>query len=391
MRIWLAATGAVAFFLAAWMWGRFWPRELQLRPARTLTPVVFLSPSGPDVRIPGRSLVADVATFDDELFAYLMFGRFRSLVARDGRRAWLTYERRGKAISYVIRLGGQDNLLAALPYFFQLQEAIRLKPISYRWVVPDAVSQYEAQSQIFDQAYKLPARRKLESLPRAELVAYIRRFIRFKAATDDRIRKGIEPIPRPPDRPEAHRLAEDIVTVADFFSLPLDFFLGIGAMENNYMNVKGDIGNAIWKRRAEKGDVILKRGRRRVLVLNESSGVWQITRETLRYAHRLFLKDKRDYSALPERLRPPKELNLNDVSPEVLTTYAGLFFRDLLDRFHGDVAQAVGAYNGGPGNPNVQYEAGVRMVAEYARRILEHTAALQGRPAAGMRFLASAR
>jgi hypothetical protein len=125
--------------------------------------------------------------------------------------------------------------------------------------------------------------------------------------------------------------------------------------------------------------------------LNESSGIWQITRETLRYAHRLFLKDTRDYSTLPEHLRPPRELNVNDVPPDVLTTYAGLFFRDLLDRFQGDVARAVGAYNGGPGNPNFQYEAGVRMVAEYARRVLEHAAALQGRPAAGMRFLTSVR
>lgn len=93
------------------------------------------------------------------------------------------------------------------------------------------------------------------------------------------------------------------------------------------MNVKGDIGNALWKRRAHKGDVILKRGPKGVLVLNESSGIWQITRETLRYANRLYVRDTRDYSTLPEHLRPPKELNLNEVPPEVLTTYAGLFLR----------------------------------------------------------------
>jgi hypothetical protein len=57
---------------------------------------------------------------------------------------------------------------------------------------------------------------------------------------------------------------------------------------------------------------------------------------------------------------------------------AGLLFRDLLDRFHGDVARAVGAYNGGPGNPNPLYEEGVRMVADYARRVMEHAAALNG-------------
>jgi hypothetical protein len=179
--------------------------------------------------------------------------------------------------------------------------------------------------------------------------------------------------------------------VADFFSLPLDLFLGIGAMENNYININGDIGNAIWKRKAEKGDVVLKRDGGRVLVLNESVGVWQITRETLRYAHRLYLADKRDYSRLPEHLRPPKILNLDDIDPAVLTTYAGLFFRNLMDRLGGDVPRAVGAYNGGPGRPNMQYEAGVRTAAEHARRVMERAAALNGQPVAEMRFLSSLR
>jgi hypothetical protein len=120
-------------------------------------------------------------------------------------------------------------------------------------------------------------------------------------------------------------------------------------------------------------------------------GIWQITRETLRYAHRLYLKDDRDYRRLPERLRPPKKLDLKEIDPAVLTTYAGLIFRNLLDRLHGNAALAVGAYNGGPGKPNMQYEEGVRTAAEHARRIMEQAAALQGRPAAGMHFLASSR
>ena len=91
---------------------------------------------------------------------------------------------------------------------------------------------------------------------------------------------------------DAGRLA-DIIGVADCYSIPLDFFLGIGAMENNYLNVDGDLEHAIWNRRAQKGDAVLKRRQRRVLVLNQASGVWQITRETLRYAHRLFVEDQR--------------------------------------------------------------------------------------------------
>ena len=360
-------------------------------PARPLSPIVSLSASGASVRTPGRTLVADVATFEDEIFAYLMFGYLRGLVMRDGYRAWLTYERHAKSISYVIRLEAGNDLLTALPYFYKLRAMGVIARVSDRWVIAPVVSRYAYESLIFDKAYNLTPGRKLEHLSRAELIAYTRRFIRFKAVTDGRIRRRIEPVPSPPDGREAHRLAEDIVTVADFYGLPLDLFLGIGAMENNYMNVKGDIGNAIWKRRTHKGDVIVKHGKKGALVLNESSGVWQITRETLRYAHRLYLHDKRDYSKLPEHLRPPREIDLNDVPPEILTTYAGLFFRDLLDYFGGDVAKAVGAYNGGPGNPNPHYEAGVRSVAGHARRVLEHAAALQGRPAAGMTFLVPGR
>ena len=153
------------------------------------------------------------------------------------------------------------------------------------------------------------------------------------------------------------------------------------------MNVKGDLGNAVWKRRPAKGDVVLRRRNGRVLTLNESSGVWQITRETLRYAHSLYLTDKRDYTRLPPHLRPPRSLDVAGVDHEVLTTYAGIIFRDLLDRFGGDVGQAVGAYNGGPGNPNAKYEAGVRLVAEHARRMLEQAASLRGERVVDKRFL----
>jgi soluble lytic murein transglycosylase-like protein len=71
----------------------------------------------------------------------------------------------------------------------------------------------------------------------------------------------------------------------------------------------------------------------------------------------------------------------------VLTTYAGLLFRDLLDHFTGDVQKAVGAYNGGAGNPNLEYSAGVEMVATYARRILEQVADQNGQSVAETRFV----
>ena len=52
--------------------------------------------------------------------------------------------------------------------------------------------------------------------------------------------------------------------------------------------------------------------------LNDSAGLWQITRETLRHAHSV-RKDQQDYSLLPEHLRPPETLDVQQVRPQVLT------------------------------------------------------------------------
>jgi hypothetical protein len=67
------------------------------------------------------------------------------------------------------------------------------------------------------------------------------------------------------------------------------------------------------------------------------------------------------------------------------------FLRHLLDRFEWDLAKAIGAYNGGPGNPNARYEQGVQRAAEHASVTVLQAAELRGRPAAGMQFLRAAR
>ena len=214
------------------------------------------------------------------------------------------------------------------------------------------------------------------------------RFILFKSRTDRRVRHHMD-IVADQDISLAHSMqfAADMIEVARFYHLPLDMLLGMGAMENNYLDIRGDLQHASWKRHAQKDDIVLRHGRRGVLVSNYASGPWQITRETLRHAHKLFLADtKRNYSKLPERLRPPRDLDLQHVTAAQLTTYAGLLMRDLLDHFHGDVARAVGAYNGGPGNPNLQYYEGVNTVSNYAHRILSLAAGRKGAAVAATRL-----
>jgi hypothetical protein len=197
-------------------------------------------------------------------------------------------------------------------------------------------------------------------------------FLIFKSQTDNRVVDSTDTAARPLTRDQATQLAADILDVAHFYDLPLDYFMGVGAMENDYMPVDGDLTHAVWKKRADRGDIVLRRTRKRVMVSDYAMGTWQITRETLRAAHQLYLHDKRDYSQLPARLRPSRELDFNSINDAVLTTYAGLLLRDLLDHFGGDVEKAIGAYNGGVRTPNPAYASSVKNIADYARRILEH-------------------
>jgi hypothetical protein len=196
-------------------------------------------------------------------------------------------------------------------------------------------------------------------------------FILFKIRTDRRVRRRLEPVAdKELSIDDAKTFAADMIAVAEFYEIPLDMLLGIGAMENNYLDIRGDLKHAVWKKHAQKGDIILRRRRGRVLVSNYSLGPWQITRETLRYAHSLYVRDKRDYGKLPDRLRPPQRLDLEHIDSHMLTTYAGLLLRNLLDYFQGDVQKAQGAYNGGRKNPNLDYSSGVATVASYARRVV---------------------
>jgi hypothetical protein len=374
--------------LAGWIGHRLWPRVL-IPDRVTLIPAWERVGERQVVKLPGRELIAEIGIYDDELFAYLMFQYFRGVGMLRNTEVLMTYRREAGDLVYPVQVRLENDLVAAIALLARAREAGLIQQYEWRYVHESALQTFAYQTRVFVTAYNLASRRTIEDMSRRELLSYVRRFVRFKSAIDPRIRRSVDPVPRPLTRSEAHELALDILTIVDFYSLPLEFFLGIGAMENNYMNIKGDLQHAVWKRRAEQGDIVLKRQRGRVLVLNPSSGVWQITRETLRYVHNLYLADHRDYSILPEHLRPPREVNLDELDPEVLTTYAGLLFRHLLDRFGGDVPTAVGAYNGGPGRPNPRYAEGVGVVAGYARRVLQQAAALHGQPAAGIRFFSA--
>src|SRR6266851_975835 len=377
--------GLSAFAACAYTDYRLWPLDLQAP----------RYPAFPAPAIQGNRLVlpftpgvasAEVASFNDQLEAFLRFEYLRGREAREGHdtsRIFLTALDSRKGPSYKIFIVTDNDLLTAVPQLGQLESRNLIAHYELATWTPKDFSYYQQQSHMFDVAYEVPTEEKLETISSFKLLPALAQFLIFKSQTDNRVIGGSDPSPRSLTREQATQLATDILDVAHFYSLPLDYFLGVGAMENDYMDVNGDLTHAVWKKRAQRGDIVLRRTRKRVMVSDYAIGTWQITRETLRAAHVLYLKDKRDYNLLPARLRPPRELDVNSVSDAVLTTYAGLLLRDLLDHFGGNVDKAIGAYNGGVKTPNPAYASGVKTVADYARRILEHASALDDPSANG--------
>ncbi len=353
-----------------------WPQEIEAHPYARIPHPEFVQGR---LTLPytDKYAVAQVASYDDELEAFLYFQFLRGRTASDGISVLLTAVPTKAGPAYRIFVIGQDDLLVDIPRLGSL-EGRRLIPRSEIIIWSEnEFSHYEYQSHIFEAADNIPVAQKLEALDPSQLESALADFLLFKSETDIRVLQDLDPKPQPLTRAQAEESAADIIAVARFYDLPLDYFLGVGAMENDYMDVNGDLTHAVWKSRPQSGDIILRRRRKRVLVSDYSIGAWQITRETIRAAHGLYLRDKRDYSLLPERLRPPRQLDLNSVSGPVLTTYAGLLLRDLLDHYQGDVQKAIGAYNGGTKTPNPNYAVAVTSIAEYARRVLEHAPVLK--------------
>lgn len=361
----------IALALSAWVGYRTWPRPLNVS-IRPQFPRPLIEDGRLALQFAPEITSAEVASYDDQLAAYLRFEYLRGRDPEDAWRVLMTANTTGQVTSYKIFMVVENDLLTAVPHLTGLA-SLGLIP-GYQltaWRSKD-LAYYQQQSLTFESAYNMPTQKKLETLPSFQLLPELARFLVFKSQTDWRVVNEGEQAPLPLTRDQAMRLASDILDVAHFYNLPLDYFLGVGAMENNYMNVDGDLHHSVWKKRAQPGDIVLERRRRRVLVSDYSVGTWQISRETLRRAHELYLKDQRNYDQLAPRLRPPRQLDVNSVNPEVLTTYSGLLLRDLLDRFNGNVDQAIGAYNGGVRTPNASYAAGVKAIADYARKMLEH-------------------
>ncbi len=264
--IWLLALLLATGCTAAVVLYRQW--QVEPLPLSSLTP----PPADIDrkgiaaVRYPGGVFMTTVATFRDELFAYLMYQHYRSSSIFRGDELLLCYIGRDNQPHYRVFLILTNDFIGSVNRVAELNAAGSIENSAWRLISDGVLEAYKKQTRLFVSAYNLPVKRKMENLTQGELRSLVRRFIRFKSTTDPRVRKRIEPVPSVLSSGDAQRLAADIIAVAEFFELPLEFLLGIGAMENNYMDVRGDLKHTIWKRRPAKDDIVLERKKGRVRV-----------------------------------------------------------------------------------------------------------------------------
>ncbi len=378
-RVFLLVAGGAIVSLSGWVWCLVRPQKIDTALAPCL-PIIRLDGNHLVVQTRADALLARVDDFKSEVEAYLYFEYLRNHIGLASSDILLTLKGTEAGPHYQIFLVLNNNLLWAVPYLARLRAEGYIPNYKLHQATYQNLARKRLETAVFQGCYDPPRIPPLSSIPSSRLLIPLTRFLVFKSRTDRRVRLRIWPVPTTLSYPQAEELAKDILDVTRFYHLPLPIFLGIGAMENDYMNVRGDLAHAIWKRWPQRGDIVLERAHGMFLVSDYAMGVWQITRDTLRYAHELYLQDarKRNYSLLPPRLRPAKKLSFDLDDSQVLTTYAGLLLRHLLDKTHGDIAEAVGAYNGGLMAPNYQYAAGVEAVASYAQSFLERAANLDG-------------
>ncbi len=355
----------------------YWPQSLEL-PRAPIPQVVSAASGQTVVSWPGRVFVAKLGEFDSVLPAYLMLDYFRSHAPLRGKQVLLTAHGALSEPPYSIWVQLPDDVLSGVEEGAMLNQHPLISLLEESWITEPDFAEDLRQTNRFMQAYNDPEFPSLNEIRPDPLCLYVRQFICFKASVDPRTWPGNPSLLSRPSLERSEALAADIVEVARFYDLPVDLLLGIGAMENNFLNAPGDLNNAIWKKDIERDDIVLRRRGSKAWVLNSSIGTWQITRQSLRRAHELFLCDTRDYSKLPLEFRPTQELDMNFLSSRLLTTYAALLLRDLVDYFEGDTFFATAAYNGTKLHPNLRYAEGVESVASYARRVIGNTSKLNG-------------
>jgi len=169
----LCLTAALlAFAACAYTDYRLWPLDLHAPrypalPAPQIQGNRVVLPFAPGVA------AAKVATFHDQLEAFLHFEYLRGREARDGSdtsRIFLTAVDTATGPSYEIFIVSDNDLLTAIPHLAQLEGRNLIARYDLNTWTEKDFAYYRRQSHMFDVAYGLPTEQKLESLNSFQLL-----------------------------------------------------------------------------------------------------------------------------------------------------------------------------------------------------------------------------
>ncbi len=170
---------ALGLALTVWFYQRFWPDPLSLAPPHFGGfPKTEVERGAIVLRVPGSQLIGELAQYDDELFAYMMFDYLRTQSVFADTDVLITYSLRDGIIKYILSVVLPNDFITGLPKLYEL--AAQFPFLTPEWVVIDdrVLLDQRFKTETLVRAYNLPAYRKLEQLSRKDVVAYARRFIR---------------------------------------------------------------------------------------------------------------------------------------------------------------------------------------------------------------------
>ena len=190
VRNFLCLTAALLTFTAcAYTDYRLWPLDLDAPRYPALPTPKF---QGDRLILPFAPGIAsaEVATFHDQLEAFLHFEYLRGRDARDGgdtSRILLTAFDTAKGPIYKVFIVSDNDLLTAVPRLSQLEGRNLIKHYDLNsWTQKDFYY-FQQQSHMFDVAYGVPTEQKLESLSSFRLLPALAQVLIFKSQTDNRV------------------------------------------------------------------------------------------------------------------------------------------------------------------------------------------------------------
>ena len=172
------AAGVLAFAACGYTDYRLWPLALpaSAHPRVPLTAVEnhqlvvpFLTPGVP---------VAEVASFNDQMEAFLRFEYVRGREARAGHdtsHMLLTAVDTKKEPHYKIFIVTTNDLLAAVPQLADLEGRNLIAHYEFETWSQQQLSYYQQESHTFDVAYDLPAEEKLETISSSKMLPALAR------------------------------------------------------------------------------------------------------------------------------------------------------------------------------------------------------------------------